>query len=139
MSSNDRRRDGEDHELFGYLAAGFMVSAAAVYVVPSVGLGVLLGGVLGAAAPWTFTDDAESRRWRSRAASMAAAGLAILVIYVLARPLLGADAEARRFGRSWSFGDTDVSAFVEHPWAWLPVAAGVASMVAGGVIWWRAR
>ena len=137
MSSRERGQD-DAHELFGYVAAGIAVAILVVYVAPAIGIGIACGSLAGAGATWR-PDDPGSVWCKLTAAKMIFAGIALLATYVLTRSVLGADGANRGLSREWGMGRSDLSAFLHHPWAWVPVASGIASMVTGAILWWRSR
>ena len=135
MSASPGGRDNEGHELFGYLACGLTVSLLIVYALPAVGIGIALG-CLGAAA---VTSTQREARTAQKPIQTIVTGVAILAAYAVTRSLIGAGGENRHLSREWNMGRTDFSAFLHHPWAWVPVACGTALLVGGIVNWLQSR
>ena len=137
MRSDRRDRDREFEDRLGKLTGlGVLCGLALVY--PQ-SLGGLVGAAVGGACPWRFEDRDDRRYWRTVAGWSIAAGLAVAGAYVLLASPLGADAELRRFHRQWGWGHFSGAAWIDHPWAWVPLAAATALVAAGAAIIWRTR
>jgi hypothetical protein len=133
------RRDRQFEDTVGkWVGAG--VAAFLAYNVWPQSLGGLIG-FLAAALPsqMGFDDRADRRWWRVLAGWSIAAALALGAAYVLVALRLGAEVEWRRFDRNWGPGEHSLSAWLDHPWAWLPLAAAAAFLVFGIATLLRAR
>lgn len=116
-----------------------LLFAVVTYSVPAIGIGGLGGGLAGAATAWSLDDARSRRRWRPHALRALAYGVVLVATYYATLVPIGADREARRFDRNWSLGDSDPAVFIQHPWAWLPLAIGIAAVSWGAIVWWRSR
>lgn len=117
---------------------GALLGAALALLYPQ-SLGAMIGAAAGAAHPWSFDDHADRHYWRALAGWSIAAGVTLAAAYALVATSLGVDVELWRFHRQWAWGHLSGAAFVDHPWAWLPLASAAALVGAGGAILWRTR
>jgi hypothetical protein len=137
MRSDRQAKDQLLDEGFAKLIGALLAAALALLYPQS--LGTMIGAAVGAAHPWRFDDRADRRYWRALAGWSIAAGIALAAAYALLATTLGVDVELRRFHRQWAWGHLSGAAFIDHPWAWLPLASAAALVAGGGAILWRAR
>ena len=135
---SDRTPDREFEEALGKLIGALILAALALYAYPQ-SLGAFIGCFAASCYPTGFDDRADRRYWQGLAGWSIGAALAVGGAYLVLASPIGADAQWRRFDRKWGPGSLDVSALVEHPWAWLPLASAAALVGFGAAILWRAR
>lgn len=127
-------------ERAGYALAGVLAGGFVIFAVPGIAIGAVVGGLVGATVPWKVAAGKASKaRWRRRGQRTVAYGFGLVGAYLLMGGTIGVDIQQRRFGRKWSLGDPEPTAFAAHPWAWLPIAVAAAACCWGALVWWRSR
>ena len=133
-SRHEQRRE----DALAILGGTFGVIALVAYGLPQL-TGALVGWLGAAAYPWRRPEGEDRRYWRATGCWALVAASALVAAYFLLDASLGADREFRRWNRNWGLGETDLSAMLDHPWAWVPLFAAAAFAGYGVAMIWRMR